>query len=539
MISTRHLPRRVRGAAVVAALIAFLATGAAAAPPEAPEPAARPTLAPEAPDPGAGEADADMASFADLAEDAVAARTASDADWNQSARAAVAARLALRRNTNQARNVVVMIGGGFGPGARHAARLFAGQTLGGAGDGVVLAPDALPYLAHLKTYAVDRQAPDDAAAATALFSGVKTRVGVVGRDAAARRGVCGSGAPVPSLGDLFVADGRAVGLVTTSRVTQATAAALYARLADRSWEDDGAVPADCATADAALQLAGRVRGGDLDVVMGGGRSRFFPAAEGITDQEGAPGRRRDGRNLLREARADGVRTVWNAETLDALDLTAPEPIIGLFASGPMLYEHDRRTLNADEPSLTEMTEAALTALSARDDGAGFLLVIEAGRIGQAAQYGNLHRVAVEGAAFAAAVARVSALTDPADTLLIVAADYASAIGFNGACARGSAPAGLCLSPEGGPALAADGKPFETAVFLSGPGAPVLGGPRPRLAPEAALEPNHRQQSLTPLAAGAHAPIDVAAQARGPWAHLVTGVMEQHVLHHIIRHAAGL
>lgn len=41
---------------------------------------------------------------------------------------------------------------------------------------------------------------------------------------------------------IFLLAGKSTGLVTTTRVTHATPAALYAHAASRYWEDDGKVP---------------------------------------------------------------------------------------------------------------------------------------------------------------------------------------------------------------------------------------------------------------------------------------------------------
>lgn len=466
--------------------------------------------------------------------------------WYAGAERALAERLERRPVEGRARNVILMIGSGAGVGAMTAIRIHSGQAAGGSGEDFETAVETLPHLALAKTYTVNAQTPDGAAAATALMTGVKTRSGTLGLDQSVRRGLCGSGARLDAIGDLFAADGRAVGFVSTARITHATPAAGYAASVERLWEHDAATPADCLQHDIALQLIERMIAGEVDLALGGGRARFFP--EGTTDQEEEPGLRRDGRNLLAEAREAGVRTVWNAETLGQLDLTTGEPVLGLFAGDHMLYEHDRTVSGEDEPSLAQMTEAAIQALEASSGGAGYFLMIEGGRIGQASQYGNLHRMATDGAAFMAAVGRAAALTDPAETLLIVTADHEHSISFNGYCGRGSPVPGLCYEIDDAgeshgpnPALAADGKPYETATFMNGPNSAfepdAAPAPRPALTPEEAAAPDRRQEALIPMAAETHSGEDVAVYARGPWAHLIDGVIEQNFVFHVMRHAA--
>ncbi|GAB5377835.1 MAG: hypothetical protein AcusKO_42970 [Acuticoccus sp.] len=86
--------------------------------------------------------------------------------------------------------------------------------------------------------------------------------------------------------------GKSVGIVSTARITHATPAAVYARTADRDWEDPSEIPADCAQADIALQLIEQMKSGVVDIALGGGRRHFLPAD--VTDVEGESGRRNDG-----------------------------------------------------------------------------------------------------------------------------------------------------------------------------------------------------------------------------------------------------
>ena len=72
--------------------------------------------------------------------------------------------------------------------------------------------------------------------------------------------------------------------------------------------------------------------------------------------------------------------------------------MGLFESSHMLYEQDR----IDEPSLAEMTKAAIIAL--QDNKDGFFLTVEGGRIDHANHIGVFHHAITDGAAFSDAVA---------------------------------------------------------------------------------------------------------------------------------------
>lgn len=465
--------------------------------------------------------------------------------WFAEAQAAVEERLARQPNVNRARNIIVLIADGNGVGTNYATRLYAGQTAGGYGDEHVLSYEAFPNLALAKTYNTNAQTPDSAGTATAIHSGVKTRAGVIGVDQRVARGDCSAVAAgaVANAAEVFSATGRAVGIVSTARITHATPATAYAHSADRNFEDDSKLPEGCETPDIATQLIDAMEAGIVDVAMGGGRRHFAPTD--LVTEEGKSGRRTDGVNLIARAGNFGAQYAWNSESFEALALDG-SPVLGLFHDSHMMYENDRR----DEPSLAEMTAAAITALSTNEEG--FFLTVEAGRVDHANHDGNLHRAVTDGAAFAAAVAIADELTDDEDTLIIVTADHEHAIAFNGYCGRGSPITGLCygidgegVAHNGEPQTAQDGRPYTVAGYLNGPGHILhedMGwiGARPLDLDDGEVTgDDYLQQALIPTPSETHSGEDVAVYAKGPWAHLVDGTMEQNILFHIMNHAASV
>lgn len=66
-------------------------------------------------------------------------------------------------------------------------------------------------------------------------------------------------------------------------------------------------------------------------------------------------------------------------------------MLGLFASSHLSYDHDRLSEGeeSDEPSLLDMTKAAIEFLSSNPEG--YYLLVEAGRVDHANHAGNLHR----------------------------------------------------------------------------------------------------------------------------------------------------
>lgn len=462
--------------------------------------------------------------------------------WFQAGQATLADRLAQQPITARARNVILFTADGNGVGTNYAIRLFSGQQAGGLGDDYVQPQETFPNAALVKTYSANGQTPDSAPTATAMNSGVKIRNGMINILDTVDQGDCVAGATagVTPFAEIVAGMGKSVGVISTARITHATPAAVYARSVNRDWEDDSRLPDGCAQKDIAVQLIDQMKAGVIDIALGGGRQHFLP------DTMDDAGKRTDGRNLLDEAAEAGATILRTGADVTALTAGGNGPVLGLFDVSHMAYEQDR----TDEPSLAEMTEATITALSANENG--YYISIEGGRIDHANHDGNLHRALMDGKAFADAVAVAMRLTDPQNTLIIVTADHEHSIAFNGSCGRGSSITGLCLQENnkgtattGQPNLAADGKPYTVAAYLNGPGSVLMpqsdgsfSGSRPDLTEAQATDPDYVQQALIPMGSETHSGEDVAVFARGPWAHLFGGVMEQNVIFHVMNHAVS-
>ena len=471
-----------------------------------------------------------------------------DNAWFAAGQADLEAKMARKPITKRAKNVILLIADGNGVGTNYATRMFQGQQAGGYGDDNVMAKEKLPYLALSKTYNTNAQTPDSAGTAVAMNAGIKTKAGVIGIDETARRGECDDveGASVQLFGEMVSASmDKSVGVVTTARVTHATPAAVYAHAADRDYEDDSAyeeLENGCSVPDIATQLISKMESGEVDLAMGGGRRHFLPAD--VEDEEGKTGKRTDGRNLVEEAQALGAQYAWDDATFAGLNLDGSTPVLGLFESSHMKYEHDR----TGEPSLAEMTEAAINYLSNDEDG--YYLMIESGRVDHANHDGNVYRTMTDGVAFDEAVAKAIEMTSEDDTLVIVTADHEHAIAFNGYCGRGSPIHGLCYAIDDAGeqhsdalSTADDNKPYSAVGYLNGPGSVLIeqsngdyAGSRPEVTQEDATDPDYLQQALLPLSSETHSPEDVAIYARGPWAHLIDGTVEQSYIYHVMHHA---
>lgn len=132
----------------------------------------------------------------------------------------------------KAKNVVRLIGDGMGNGELTAARWEKANRTPATYASTTLALDNLEFSGHATTYCADSFITDSAPAATALMAGVKTNLGVIGQDATAVNRKS-DGAHVASIAEIAKAAGKATGAVTTTRITHATPAGLYAHVNDR------------------------------------------------------------------------------------------------------------------------------------------------------------------------------------------------------------------------------------------------------------------------------------------------------------------
>ena len=433
----------------------------------------------------------------------------------------------------KAKNVILFIGDGMGISTITAARIYDGQKRGETGEENSLSFEKFPNVALVKTYNTNAQVPDSAGTASAMNTGLKTRIGVLGIGPQATRGVCKEALahPLPTLGEQAKARGLAVGIVTTTRITHATPAAVYGHSADRDWESDTNIPASQqgqGCKDLALQLAEA----KFDVALGGGSQMFYGKNGG--------GRRADPAADLPAAWAakNGGVVVKDAAGLAAAPRN--KPVLGLFNPSHLTFMADRKP-DTTEPTLTEMTAQAIDRLKADRDG--YYLMVEGGRIDHAHHEGRAGYALEEAVEFARAVQYAVDHTDPEETLILVTADHSHVFTIAGYPQRGNDILGLVVPPPGGgegdaagaegaPTPALDGKPYTTLGYANGPGA--VKGERP--VPQTGL--GARQQSLVPTGAETHAGEDVALFATGPGAERARGVIEQNVIHDIITRALG-
>ena len=460
------------------------------------------------------------------------------ARWQCVVQLGLALALVLASGQSYAKNVIFFLGDGMGISTVTAARIYAGQTAGATGEEYSLAFEEFPHLALIKTYNTDAQVPDSAGTITALTTGEKTRIGVLGINGTVARDDCDAALQntLPTLAELAEQAGMGTGVVSTARITHATPAGAYAHTPNRNWESSATTPDDAQALgcqDIASQLVAMPFGDGIDVIFGGGRREFMPTEMSDPEYPNKQGARDDGRNLIDEwlAADSNRRYAWNGDTI-AQWLAAPEPLsgqlMGLFEPSHMQYEADRARDPGKEPSLRDMTALAVKQLSAKKEG--YFLLVEAGRIDHAHHFSNAFRALGDTVALSEAVQWVVDNVDLSETLILVTADHSHTMTISGYPRRGNPILGTVEMEPGKPMLDATGKPYTTLSYANGPG---YRKQRPDLSDVDTQARNFQQLGTVPMLAETHAGEDVAAFATGANATAVRGVMEQNRLFNVM------
>jgi alkaline phosphatase len=245
--------------------------------------------------------------------------------------------------------IILFVGEGLAPGRLAATRVYA------AGADTPLALDSMPHMALLRNYSNDFAVPDQAAAATALATGVKVNNRLIGCDS--------EGKALATLIELAHQAGRATGLVTNANITDPTAAAFYAHTSDQN--DKSTI---------ARQIAESLR---IDLVLGGGGHDFLPESKG--------GHRRDERDLLLEIRRNGFDFVRSKAELEAIPGWKRPKLFGVFSQAEMAFSGQVEA-RGEQPSLPDMVRRAVELL--QFNRSGYFLVVDAGLTRKAAEKNN-------------------------------------------------------------------------------------------------------------------------------------------------------
>ncbi|XP_053685595.1 membrane-bound alkaline phosphatase-like [Sabethes cyaneus] len=441
-------------------------------------------------------------------------------------------------NKNVAKNVILFLGDGMSISTVNMARVYAG------GEEKTLSFERFPYIGMSKTYNVDYQVPDSAGTATAYLTGVKGNYGTIGVNAKVPLHDCqvelDTETHTHSIARWAMDAGKDAGLVTTTRVTHASPAGVYAHTANRNRENDHEVERDGCdknrVQDIAQQLVHGETGRRLKVILGGGRREFLH--NDLDPETGKVGNRKDGRNLIREwletsVKGENRTYVWNKEDLLAVDPKTTDRLLGLFEPSHCVYNLDRvRNKLSQEPTLAEMVDKATDIL--RKNDRGFFLFVEGGRIDHA-HHSTMARLALdETVEFARAIRLAREKFREDDTLIVVTSDHSHSVSYSGYAERSQ-------DIFGSTGQAADGLPYMTISYANGLGyydhIDTENGGRVNVSKLDTSSNQFRFPTTLPVESETHGGEDVAVYASGPWSHLFTGTYEQNTIPHMMAYAS--
>src|SRR5216110_781918 len=288
--------------------------------------------------------------------------------------------------------IILFVGEGLSPGRLAPTRAYA------AGAGTRLNMDLMPYAALVMNYSKDFAAPDQAAAATAIATGerVTNRALAVNSD----------GKPLKNIVELAREHGRAIGLVTDTKLTDLTSAAFYAHTPEPN--DTEKIAADF------------IDRGNIDIAMGGGAAQFIPATKG--------GERQDTRDLLLELRGNGFDIVRTRTDLEAVPAWRRSKLFGLFSNNDLAFANQVEE-RGQQPSLSDMVRRAIQLL--QYNAGGYLLVVDAGLMRKAAEENNGERTLTQTLELDRAVGVARSYGGPKSTIIVCGDAAIGGMSLNG------------------------------------------------------------------------------------------------------------
>ena len=293
------------------------------------------------------------------------------------------------------KNVIFCIGDGMGLSQVALTRTKAAGLAG------KLYMEKMPVTGLVRTHSANATVTDSAAAGTALACGIKTNNGTIGMNP--------DGIVYQSILEAAKEQGMRTALVATSTISHATPASFASHVQSRGSE---------------AEISSQMLANKVNVMFGGGKQSWLPKSV-----EGS--KREDERNLIEEAKGQGYLLVNDSNELSK---ATGDYVLGLF-------QMEALTTFSPEPSLPQMTEAALRILTEKKKESflkdkyklnkkafkrdkGFFMMIEGSQIDWACHGGNADNCIKQTLLFDQAVklAIDFAIKDK-NTLVIVTADH--------------------------------------------------------------------------------------------------------------------
>ncbi|GMT25212.1 hypothetical protein PFISCL1PPCAC_16509 [Pristionchus fissidentatus] len=409
------------------------------------------------------------------------------------------------------KNVILFIGDGMGIATITAARIARNQGRGSADTNIPFFFETFPFSGLSKTASFDTHTTDSAASAVALMTGHKVEQNTLGR-IPGNGNKCENGEKAKirdGIADLALEKGLEVGFATTSSITDATPGALYAKDVHRRMEFDSAPGMNGTSCE---DVASQILNHPADkfrVMMGGGHAQFLSEVVG--------GNRTDNRSIEEEwtqitpaLKSHSRVLLASNEEFVRHEPKEGEQLLGIFSPLHFPYRVDENLANRSSvPRLSEMAVKAVQMMNKQSNNKGYFLMIEGANIDKAQHKNKFHLAAEELNEFDRAIKQVSEMVGD-DTLIIVTADHAHALTIPGYLNKTES------------IFERDGN-VTSIFFATGPG--FGDGNKTNYTKEEAKDPHFSQPSSIYFKDARHGGEDVGIWAKGPFAWLFTGTIE--------------
>lgn len=301
-------------------------------------------------------------------------------------------------NGGKPKNIIFMVSDGMNHGALALSRQFHLRSGMAETHWTRLYREKPVVRALVETFSASSVVTDSAAAASAWGGGQRVNNGVLN--------VLPDGKHVKTIQQKLQEAKMKVGLVSTATITHATPAGFAVNMDKRGDES---------------QIAEQYLDRRVDVLLGGGK-KFFSE------------------DLKKRYAAAGYAILEERKDLEKLPVEANKPVLGTFNDSHMSYSIDRENIpeiSAVQPTLAEMTKAALARLSLASDG--FFLLVEGARIDHTGHANDAAASVHEQYAFDQAIGVAADFAEKhPDTLVIISTDHGcGGIQMNGVSAKKS------------------------------------------------------------------------------------------------------
>ena len=255
-----------------------------------------------------------------------------------------------------ANNVIFIHPDGAGISHWQAARFF------WAGPDAELNWDRIPHIAVYRGHMADSLSATSNGGATSHAYGIKVPSSAFGSDGVSSAQPLAANGEQGSLMHEAMRRGVRTGLVNSGSIIEPGTACFVATSAQREDYED---------------ITAQVVASGVDVILSGGEEWFLPASK--SGRHVKSGKRRDGRDLIEEAKKNGYAVVFDRKELQSVP-PETKKLLGIFAGQDTFNDMSVAQLKAlglptyapEAPTLQEMTSAALRLLAPRP----FFLVVE-------------------------------------------------------------------------------------------------------------------------------------------------------------------